>query len=88
MKILGLKITRDDYFWAKIDWFLYKYLKIKRKYPCGRTKKNKDFCCCLTPDEKNSYITKDKHEIRCKVCGSVRMISSEPIKNINAMWEF
>lgn len=88
MKILGLNITRDEFFWAKIDWYLYKYLKIKRKIPCGRTRKTQHYCCCLIPNEKNSYISKDRHEIKCKVCGNSHMFSSGIIKNINKIWEF
>lgn len=88
MRVLGLNIKRDEFFWAKIDWYLYKFFRIKRSIPCGRTKKTKYLCCCLYPDNKNSYISKDKHKIICKVCGGVHHISSKKIININETLKF
>lgn len=85
MKVLFWTINRNDYAWAKLHWFLYKHFFIRRKIPCGRTEKNKHYCCCLTPNRENSivYNKGNVHEVRCKVCGSVHMTSSEYINPNN-----
>lgn len=87
MNILGLCITRDSNFWARKDWLLYKYFKKRRMIPCGRTKTTSYLCCCLSPNDKNSYISEDGHEIRCKVCNSLHVLSSNPIKSITDIWD-
>lgn len=88
---IGLwKIKRNESAFAKIEWLLYKWLGIKRKYPCGRGKKDKMMCCMLRPTKENSIIINEgrTHEIRCKVCGQAHMTSSAFIKSIDEMWEF
>lgn len=83
------KIQRDEHKFAEIEWLLYKWLGIKRKYPCGRGKGDSYLCCSLIPNEENSIIVNEgnTHEIRCKVCGNVHMMSSNFIKSIDEMWD-
>lgn len=78
MKILLWEIYRNDNAFAKIQWYLYKFFGIKRNIPCGRTKENSFLCCCLRQNKENSIVINegDTHEIRCKVCGRLHMLSS------------
>ena len=81
MKIGLWKIYRNERSFAKISWFIYKYFNIKRKIPCGQLKRNKMMYCALFPSKENSVVINDgnTHEIRCKVCGSIHMMSSSYI---------
>lgn len=75
---LPFEINRNDNFFGKIHWHLFKIFNIKRTIPCGRTKNNAYLCCVLLPNEENSYIINDDftHEIRCKVCNSIHISSN------------
>lgn len=66
---------------AKIQRLLYRFFGIKRKYPCGRNKETSYLCCMLHPNSENSIVINDEgtHEIRCRVCGSIHMMSNEYI---------
>lgn len=88
IKILGIRINthRDEYFWAKIDWLLYKFFGKTRSIPCGRTKKDSFLCCCLPTNDKTCYISDDKHKIICKVCGHTHVMCNYIIKNISDKW--
>lgn len=90
MKFGLWKIYKDECKFANIEWFLYKWFGIKRKYPCGRGRKNKMMCCALKPTKENSMIINNGniHEIRCKVCGQSHMSSNTFIESIDDMWEF
>lgn len=90
MNICLWKVQKDEYKFAKIEWLLYKWFAIKRRYPCGRDKSSSYLCCALRPTEENSIIINEgnTHEIRCKVCGSAHMTSSDFIKSIDELWEF
>ncbi len=80
---LPIKFYRNDRWFANLEWYLFKYFHIKRKIPCGRTKKN-DFLCCRQPfDIKRVYFNKDRTECRCKVCDKIRMLSSRPLNPEN-----
>lgn len=78
MEIGLCKIYRNERAFAKVSWFLYKYFKIKREIPCGQSKKNKMMYCALFPNKENSVVINDgnTHEVRCKVCGSLHLMSS------------
>ena len=36
---LPIKFYRNNRWFANLEWYLFKYFHIKRKIPCGRTKK-------------------------------------------------
>lgn len=88
--ILPIKIYRNNEFFANLQWLLYKYLHIKRTIPCGRTKRDSYLCCELYATRENSLIINegDTHEIRCKVCGSCHMGSSQYINadDFESIW--
>lgn len=74
---------------AKFNWYLYKLFGLKRKVPCGQTKKNKHMYCGLMPNKKNSIVINegDTHEVRCKVCNSVHITSNHYIDpDSDMMW--
>ena len=89
MKIGLWCVTKNEVAFARAEWLLFKLFGIKRKYPCGRDKKSSYLCCVLTPNEENSVVINDgkTHEVRCRVCGSVHMISSSAINNLNESWD-
>ncbi len=73
---------------VEIEWLLYKYFKIKQKYPCGR-KKGENYLCCQQPwIAERHYLTKDKKEWRCKVCDRCVIMSNyEMSENFDkALW--
>lgn len=84
-----ITITKNETLFAKLEWLLFKWFGIRRKYPCGRNKKSKYLCCSLVPNEQNSVIINEGkiHEIRCKVCGSVHMISNKQIYSVKNFWD-
>lgn len=86
MKFLLWDIYLNKAKLAKIHWYLYKFFKIKRNIPCGRNKKDKYLCCMLIPNKENSFITKNKHAVKCKVCDAVHMTSSMLIRQIDDAW--
>lgn len=93
MKIGAVEIYKNSTFFAKIDWILYKFFKVKRTTPCGRSKKDNYLCCCLSPTVKNSYVEFDDcgFKIKCKVCGSTHMSASfckDDIHNIHDAIDF
>lgn len=75
---IKIYISRNEKFFAKIEWFLYKHFGIKRTIPCGQTKK---YIYCAQPtDEEHCYYSKeDKTEVRCKCCNTVKIMSNRPI---------
>ncbi|AXF52417.1 MAG: hypothetical protein [Caudoviricetes sp.] len=74
---------------ANWHWLMYKYFGVKRKIPCGRTRKTKVLCCMLRPNAENSYIeiTEKGEALKCEVCGGTHIVSSDPI-DINNLWGF
>ena len=60
-------------------WWLYKLFGIQRKYPCGRTKKNKYLCCMQPFIGERMYLSENKTECYCKVCNSIRELSTHEI---------
>lgn len=92
MKILLWNIRINEYSLAKLQWTIYKTTGIKPKYDCGRTKKSKYLCCSQPMDIERSYVINDgdTHEVRCKCCGGIKMMSSKEIsvKNEEIWFEF
>lgn len=90
MKIGLWDIKKNESSFAKVEWLLFKWFGIRRKYPCGRDKKTNYLCCSLAPDEENSVIINEGklHEVRCKVCGELHMSSSTTINDLDELWEF
>lgn len=85
---LGISIYRDEYFFAKLEWFLYKLFGKKRDIPCGRKKNEKYLCCCQPLKEDRIYYNSDRTKAYCKCCGSIRLICSSPIKSIDEIMEY
>lgn len=81
MDLLFWRINRNEQRIAKFQWFLYKWFRIKRKYPCGQNKKSAFLYCALPMSKEHSYVINDgdRHEVICKVCGSLHMMSNEYI---------
>lgn len=90
MRIGLWEIYRDVSVRAKFDWYLYKLFGLKRKTPCGQTKKNVFMCCGLIPNKENSIVINEgnTHEIRCKVCDSIHITSNHYIDPDNDMTWF
>ena len=86
--VYPFEIHRNPYFFAHIQWFLYKIFGIKRRVPCGRRKKEKYLCCCQPFDEERVYLNDNHTEARCKVCDSIRVMSSHPFNSIKEAIEF
>lgn len=77
---INIYINRNEKFFARIQWFLYKHFNIKRTIPCGQTKKNKYLYCAQPTDEEHCYYSKeDKTEVRCKCCNKLKIMSNRPI---------
>lgn len=51
-----MEVKWNEYKFAEFEWLLYKWFGIKRKYPCGRGRKDKMMCCSLRPTKENSVI--------------------------------
>lgn len=79
-------VYRNNDFFAKKDWLLYKHFGKTRSIPCGRCKEESEMCCCLSPTKENSYISADGKSIICKVCGNVHVLSSSIIDEIKDGW--
>lgn len=90
MNLGFIKIYRNDEAFAKLHWLLFKLFKIKRTVPCGRRKDQHYLCCMLNATEKNSYFIHDKHgfEVRCKCCGSVKMLGNGHLKTLTEALNF
>lgn len=73
---------------VEIEWLLYKWFGIKRKYPCGR-KKGENYLCCQQPwIAERYYLTEDKKEWHCKVCDRCAVMSSyEMSENFDEVWD-
>lgn len=78
---LPIKIYRNDRWFANLEWYLFKYFHIKRKIPCGRTKKNSYLCCNQSYDPKRIYFNLDRTKAYCKVCNSIRYMSNHSLPN-------
>ena len=52
-----IDIRRNPYFFAKIDWLLWRLFKRKPKHPCGRQRKEKYLCCCQPLDNDRVYLS-------------------------------
>ena len=83
-----IRIERNPYFFARVQWVLYKIFGIKRSVPCGRRKNEKYLCCCQPYLSERVYLSEDKKSIICKVCGSVKMSSNIPIESIEEAISF
>lgn len=70
---------KNEYFFAKMQWLLYKKLNKMRSIPCGRTKKDKFLCCCQPLDKEHCYLSSDKHGAYCKCCGHIKFTSNKKI---------
>lgn len=71
------------------ETFIYKYLGITRKRPCGRSKSDSYLCCMKIPNNENSYVVNDgnRHVIICKVCGCVHVSSSTALdSDVKKAW--
>lgn len=82
MKFLLWKITFEPYRLAKVQWFLYKLLKVKpKKHPCGHTKSSRGYYCHQPFGVKYCDVINDKnrHEVVCKCCKHVRIDSNRYI---------
>lgn len=78
--LVDIYVHRNEKFFAKIQWFLYKHFDIKRTVPCGQTKKNKYLWCAQPTDEVHCYYSKeDKTEVRYKCCNQLKIMSNQPI---------
>ena len=88
---LGISIYRDEYFFAKLEWFLYKFFGKKRDIPCGR-KKGEDRMCCCQPwiDERVYIVDSSSNETVaiCKCCGKVRATSNSHFDSLKDLNEF
>ena len=85
MKILLWEIRIVPRRLAKIQWMLFKLFNYKPKHPCGLIKKGYGYSCHQPFTTKYCNIINDakNHEVRCKCCGEVRMISSSYIDPYN-----
>lgn len=83
-----IRIQRNPYFFAKVQWVLFKLFGIKRKHSCGRSKKENYLCCCQPYLSERVYLSEDKKSIICKVCGSIKMSSNIPIESIEEAISF
>ncbi len=83
---LPFKIYLNESFFANIEWYLYKYFHITRKYPCG-IKKNKYNYCHQPLVKERVYLSKDKTECFCKVCGERKVLANYEL-DINNLWSF
>jgi hypothetical protein len=80
-----ISVGKNEYFFAKLQWLLFKKFGIKRSIPCGRTEKDRYLCCCLPLEKEYVYLNKDKTKAYCKCCGSLRIMSNRPI-DLNNLW--
>ena len=62
-----------------INKIIHFFYSLYNPYPCGRTKQDKFLCCRRKPNKFNSYLTKDKTEVRCRFCNSLKIMSNCPI---------
>ena len=85
---IQIHIFKDVYFFANIQWLLYKYFHKERTIPCGRTKKDKYLCCCQPMRKERVYLSEDKHECFCKVCHQTRVLTNQILNEDNPFgWE-
>lgn len=56
---ITIDIRRNPYFFAKIDWLLWRLFKRKPKHPCGRRRKERYLCCCQPLDNDRVYLSND-----------------------------
>lgn len=83
---LPFKFYLNEPFFANIEWYLYRFFHIKRKYPCG-VKRDKYNCCHQPFFKDRVYLSNDKTECFCKVCGSKRISANYEI-NLDKVWDF
>ena len=76
MFAITIDIRRNPYFFAKIDWLLWRLFKRKPKQPCGRRRNERYLCCCQPLDIDRVYLSDDGKEVFCKCCGSCIMRSN------------
>lgn len=89
MKFLFWNIYLNKPAVANMQWLLFKWFGIHRNIPCGRNKKDSYLCCSLLPTKENSIVINegDRHEVICRVCGSVHMSSNRYIDEEDIMME-
>ena len=83
-----IRIERNPYFFARVQWVLYKIFGIKRSVPCGRRKGEKYLCCCQPSEDKRIFFNEDHTEAYCKVCNSIRAMSNHPFNSLKEAIEF
>lgn len=84
---LRVYIHRNEYFFANVQWLLFKWFGKKRTISCGRTKKDKHLCCCQPLVEDRVYFNEDRTQVYCKCCDSIRLWTTKPIKLNDRWWE-
>lgn len=67
---------------------IHKFYHFFHPYPCGRSKNDSYLCCRRKTNKFTSYITKDKHEIKCRFCNSTKVLSSDEIRSLNDLWRW
>ena len=88
----GHEVEIINYKPRKFD-FWFKYLKrpwliLRLRKELITRKKEKYLCCCQPFDEERVYLNDNHTEARCKVCDSIRVMSSHPFNSIKEAIEF
>ena len=59
-----------------INKIIHFFYSLYNPYPCGRTKENKYLCCRRKTNKFNTYLNKDKTELRCRFCNNIKIMSN------------